>query len=74
MNCKEALEHLYEFLDKELTPEVEREVREHLDDCRPCVEQFDFEEAFLRFLQARCRARTAPPELKRRILSELFGE
>jgi len=74
VNCKEALEHLYEFLDKELTPDVERDVRNHLGACRPCGEHFDFEEAFLRFLQARSRARSAPPELKRRILNELFGE
>ena len=74
MNCRETLEHLYEFLDRELTPDVERQVREHLEACRPCVQHFDFEQAFLEFLQARCRARCAPPELKRRILRELFGE
>ena len=44
MNCREAVEHLYEYLDKELTPAVEREVRDHLEDCHPCLEQFDFEE------------------------------
>jgi anti-sigma factor (TIGR02949 family) len=74
MNCGDALDHLYEFLDRELTPDVERQVREHLEACRPCVHHFDFEQAFLQFLQARCRARCAPPELKRRILRELFGE
>jgi anti-sigma factor (TIGR02949 family) len=73
MNCREAAEHLYEYLDKELTPAVEREIRGHLEDCRPCLEQFDFEQAFLRFLQARCRSRCAPPDLKRKILHELFG-
>ena len=74
MNCGDALDHLYEFLDRELTPDVERQVREHLEACRPCVRHYDFEQAFLQFLQARCRARCAPPELKRRILRELFGE
>jgi anti-sigma factor (TIGR02949 family) len=74
VNCDEALKHLYEFLDKELTPEMEREVRVHLEACRPCVGHFDFEEAFLQFLHIRCRTRGAPPELKRKILSELFGE
>jgi len=74
MNCREAVEHLYEYLDKELTPDIEREVRDHLQDCSPCLEQFDFEHAFLTFLQARCRTRSAPPALKRKILHELFGE
>ena len=74
MNCREAVDHLYEYLDQELTPEIERAVRQHLVDCQPCLEQFDFDEAFLKFLQARCRSRCAPSELKRRILHELFGE
>jgi mycothiol system anti-sigma-R factor len=74
MNCREALDHVYEYLDKELTPEVERAVREHLEACQPCGQHFDFEDSFLRFLQARCRSRSAPPDLKRRILRDLFDE
>jgi mycothiol system anti-sigma-R factor len=74
MNCRQALDRVYEFLDKELTPEVEREVREHLEACKPCGQHYDFEQAFLTFLQARCRSRSAPPDLKRRILNDLFGE
>jgi len=72
MNCQEALHHLYEFLDREMTPDDERRVREHLTACPPCGEQFDVEEAFLRFVEARCRAQGAPPELRRRILHDLF--
>jgi len=74
MNCGECVEHLYEFLDRELTPELEREVRAHIAECTPCDEQFDFEEMFLKFVRARCQTQGAPPELKRRILRELFGE
>ena len=72
MNCQEALEHLYEFLDRELTPDDERRVREHLTACQPCDDRFDVEQAFLRFVEARCRAQSAPPELRRRILQDLF--
>ena len=74
MNCRETLEHLYEYLDKELTPEVEAKIRAHLEECPPCGECADFERAFLRFLEARCRSQGAPPELKRKILGELFDE
>lgn len=74
MNCDDCLEHLYEYLDRELTPELEAEVRAHLRECPPCGSQADFERAFLKFIEARCRARGAPPELKRRILNQLFGE
>ncbi len=74
MNCQEALEHLYEYLDRELTPADEQRLRGHLRACHPCNERFDVEQAFLKFVEARCRARGAPPELRRRILNELFGE
>lgn len=74
MNCREAVEHLYEYLDRELTPELEREVQVHLHACAPCMKAASFEEAFLKFLEVRCRTRTAPPELRRRILQQLFDE
>lgn len=74
MNCREILDHLYEYLDKELTPDVEAKVRAHLEECPPCHDCADFERAFLTFLEARCRSRGAPPELKRKILRELFDE
>ena len=74
MNCRECVEHLYEYLDRELTPELEREIRQHLIECTPCDEHYDFEKLFLDFLQARCRAQGAPPELKHRILRELLDE
>ncbi len=74
MNCRECTEHLYEFLDKELTPELEREIREHLAECPPCGEHHDFEAFFLKFVRARCRAQGAPAELRKRIVRELFEE
>ena len=74
MNCQEAQHHLYEYLDRELTPADEQRVREHLAACRPCEGRFDVERAFLKFVEAKCRAKGAPPELRRRILRELFGE
>jgi len=73
MNCRECVEHLYEFLDRELTPELEREIRDHLEDCPPCGEQYDFEELFLSSC-ARVPHRRSTAELKKRVLRELFGE
>jgi anti-sigma factor (TIGR02949 family) len=71
--CREAVERLYEYLDRELTPELRAEVERHLNDCAGCFHHFEFERAFLRFLEARARGRGAGPELKRRIIQELFG-
>jgi len=74
MNCRECVEHLYEYLDREMTPDLEREIRAHLAHCPPCGEQHDFEALFLKFLRARCTVQGAPPALRRRILEQLFDE
>jgi len=73
MNCRECVEHLYEFLDREVTPELEQEIRAHLEDCPQCEEQSQFDELFLKFLRARCKTKWSPAQLKQRMLREMFG-
>ena len=41
MNCREAVEHLYEYLDKELTPDAVRTIgdqniveKQQIEDCK----------------------------------------
>jgi len=72
IDCREAADRLYEYLDGELTAAAEDEVRAHLAACAPCLGLFDFEDAYLRFLEARARSATAPPALRRRILEEIL--
>ena len=72
IDCHEAAAKLYEYLDRELTPDANATVRAHLEACAHCFALYDFETAYLRFLQARARAQGAPPHLKQRILDELF--
>jgi anti-sigma factor (TIGR02949 family) len=71
--CREAVDHLYEYLDRELDPSVERAIREHLAECAHCFALHRFEDAYRRFLEARVQARSAPPELRRRILDRLLA-
>ena len=72
IDCHEAAEQLYEYLDGELTPEVEAAVRAHLKDCAPCFGLAEFEKSFLSFLRARTRARQAPERLKKRIFEQVL--
>jgi anti-sigma factor (TIGR02949 family) len=74
VNCQDALDRLYEFLDGELTTERAEEVQSHLERCAHCFALSRFEDAFLRFLEARSRARCAPEHLKRTILEQLLTE
>jgi mycothiol system anti-sigma-R factor len=74
MRCRECVEHLYEYLDREVTPELEAEIRAHIQKCPPCSEHYDFETLFLKFVRVRCRAQGAPATLRRRILEQLLEE
>lgn len=73
-DCQAAVDRLYDYLDGELTDADAGRVREHLAACAHCFEFFDFEAAFLRFLEARRQATGAPPALRRRILEDLLAE
>lgn len=74
MSCTEVLERIYEYLDGELTPDVEAHIREHLAMCRKCYPHFRHEEVFLRFLERRELLVKAPPPLRRRIMQMLVDE
>ena len=39
MNCERVRELMSAYYDRELTPDLETEVREHLERCPDCVEQ-----------------------------------
>lgn len=74
MDCHAAVERLYDYLDGELSAADAERVRGHLEVCAHCFQYFDFEAAFLRFLEARRRAEGAPPNLRRRILDQLLAD
>jgi len=66
-NCKEAVHRLYQYLDRELTTDEQREVHTHLSHCPPCLDLFRFEENILTFVGSTCRETAAPAELRDRI-------
>jgi anti-sigma factor (TIGR02949 family) len=47
IDCRTALEQLWEYLDGELSPDRMEAVRTHVALCAKCYPQYDFEKAFL---------------------------
>ncbi len=74
IDCSEVLDRLYEFLDGELTPEREAEVKAHLVACAPCTSLSGFEASFIRFLEIRTRARKTPDSLRKKLLAQLLAQ
>jgi mycothiol system anti-sigma-R factor len=71
--CDEALHELYHLLSGELDDTKRQEITDHLDECAPCAEPYDFYAELRRTVQQRCRD-TAPPGLLARIEAAIQHE
>ena len=66
VDCNETIERLYHYLDGELTDERRRDIKQHLDDCPPCLDAFDFESDLRQVIADRCKDHV-PDALRERI-------
>ncbi|HEX7187585.1 MAG TPA: mycothiol system anti-sigma-R factor [Actinomycetes bacterium] len=68
--CSEVLDRVYEYLDGELDSERKHVVKEHLEECSPCLKEFGLEEAVKAIVKRSC-SDPAPPELRAKVLSHI---
>jgi mycothiol system anti-sigma-R factor len=68
VNCKEALQKIYEFLDKDSDLPL-KEIEKHLDCCRHCWDRFEFEKQLKELVHKSCCKETCSDTLKKRIES-----
>ncbi len=66
-DCAVVLGRMYEFLDSELPEADSDQIRQHLADCEPCLDQFDVEQAMKQLVSRCCRSETAPETLKEKV-------
>jgi mycothiol system anti-sigma-R factor len=71
MNCRDALEHLYAYLDRELNEETVRKIRAHLEICDHCLDRYEFEERLQKLISDRGRVDVDPEPLKERVLQRI---
>ena len=68
--CRDAAHSLYHYLDGELTFERRELIRQHLDDCPPCGDAFDFEAELRIVISQKCREQV-PEHLRLRVADAL---
>ena len=68
--CSSTLKHLYEFLDRELSPEQLRTIQAHLNACPECADVKDFELMIREKMRSSC-AQQASEQLKARLLQDV---
>ncbi len=68
MDCDEALIELESYLDRELGPDLRREVEGHLAGCSHCFERGEFRRKLRDIIRRKCSAVTElPPAVADRI-------
>ena len=72
-DCSETLHELYHFLDGELTDAKRAHIQQHLEDCPPCYEAFDFEAEIKAYVADKCREKV-PDDLRARIAEAIGHE
>ncbi|HWG61567.1 MAG TPA: mycothiol system anti-sigma-R factor [Streptosporangiaceae bacterium] len=69
--CSEVLDRVYSYLDGELGEAGRAKVRQHLDECGPCLREFGLEEAVKRLVHKHCGHDAVPGELRVKVLTRI---
>jgi mycothiol system anti-sigma-R factor len=66
--CTEVLDRVYGYLDGELGDMDCAKIRQHLEECGPCLREYGLEEAVKRLVQKHCGCDPAPAALREKVL------
>jgi anti-sigma factor (TIGR02949 family) len=69
--CSEVLDHLYEYLDNEMGEGDCAKLRDHFDECSPCLEKYGLEQAIKALVKRSCGCDTAPTDLRGKVLARI---
>ena len=69
--CSEVLARVYSYLDGEIEDKSFAQIREHLDECGPCLREYGLEEAVKRLVHKCCGHEAVPGELRAKVLTRI---
>ncbi|HET7475710.1 MAG TPA: mycothiol system anti-sigma-R factor [Dermatophilaceae bacterium] len=72
--CADVLRQAYEYLDGELDPADGERIRAHLEECRPCLREFDVDLLLKQLVRRSCGLERAPVALRNQILALITTE
>jgi len=70
-DCSEALLRVYEYLDGELGPDEVAKIQSHLDECGPCLKEYDLDTTLKALIKRSCESERAPEALRLTIMSRI---
>jgi len=71
LDCRSAMQQLWDYVDGELTAERMKAVERHLDECADCHPHADFAERFLAALHRTRDERSCPQDVRAKVMARL---
>jgi len=66
--CSEVLDRVYSYLDGELEALDLAKIRQHLEECGPCLEEYGLDELVKNLVHKHCGHERVPDELRAKVL------
>ena len=70
-DCRDVLAEVYLYLDLECADTRSDVIRQHLDECSPCLKEYGIEQEVKALVARCCGGEHAPTDLKARLLIRL---
>jgi len=70
-DCRDVLTEVYLYLDLECADDRRDVIRQHLDECSPCLREYGIEQEVKALVARCCGGEHAPSDLKARLLVRL---
>lgn len=70
-DCSEILDHLYEYLDKEMPAGDREKFQVHFDECHPCLEKYGLEQEVKKLVKRCCGHDDVPTDLRSKVMGRI---
>ena len=70
-DCREVLDRVFEYLDNEMAELDCAKIKQHLEECGPCLQEYDLDQALKALVKRSCACEEAPVELRTSIMARI---
>jgi mycothiol system anti-sigma-R factor len=70
-DCGEVLDRVYSYLDGELDDSRCADIKKHLDECGPCLQEYGLEQVVKQLVAKHCGCDPIPQDLRAKVLSRI---
>ncbi len=70
-DCADVILRLFEYVDNEAGPEDCATIKEHLDECGPCLREYERDLLLKSLVRRACHSERAPSALRMQVMSRI---